>query len=238
MESRRVLRNFVDIAWRPELAYVVGLMASDGYLRADNKEIGFTSKDRELVDLFKQSVKIDKEPYRSGRGGTTQKDYWTFKFKSRNFHDFLVGIGITPRKSKTIQSVLLPDKYFSDFLRGLFDGDGTFWTWWDRRWVNSFGYNMGLSTASVEFALWLKSKASKLYGVKGYVCRGAGVYTIRYTKGDSRLLFQRLYYKKDLICLQRKYIKIKTALDFDEALKGKRKKKVRIINSLIKQNSA
>lgn len=54
MKPRRVLRNVVDVTWRSELAYVVGLIASDGYLASATKRIGFVSKDRELVEIFKE----------------------------------------------------------------------------------------------------------------------------------------------------------------------------------------
>ena len=58
------LVNIIDTKWRPELAYAVGLVASDGHLRKDNKGICFVSKDRELIDKFRESIALKKEPYR------------------------------------------------------------------------------------------------------------------------------------------------------------------------------
>jgi len=216
------LVNIIDTKWRPELAYAVGLVASDGHLRKDNKGICFVSKDRELIDKFRESIALKKEPYRSGRGGTTKKNYWTVQFKSRNFHDFLVSIGVTPKKSKTIKAVQVPNSYFADFLRGLFDGDGTFWTTWDKRWPRSFVYYLGFSTASPSFVRWLKKRIADQFKVKGYIHNGDGVFTIRYVKGDSRKLFKAMYYRKGLLYLSRKYLKIKKAIDYDERLKDLR----------------
>ena len=221
-EAGRVLRNFVDTTWSARFAYAIGLMASDGCLDSSTKEIHFVSKDRELVENFCQAIAIQKELTRSGRGGVKEKKYWRVRFKSRNFHDWLVGVGITPRKSKTIKAVDVPNEYFADFLRGLYDGDGTFWTWWDKRWPNSFGYTLGFSSASHEFVVWLKQQLTTRYGVKGYVHNGDGAYTIRYVKGDTRRIFTAMYGDAGHLFLTRKREKIQQAFEFDDKLKEAR----------------
>jgi hypothetical protein len=38
-----------------------------------------------------------------------------------DFYNFLISIGVTPAKSKTIREVKIPRDYFLDFLRGSFD---------------------------------------------------------------------------------------------------------------------
>lgn len=215
----RKLINVFDLTWTSNLAYAVGLIASDGNLSRTTANISFSSKDIEMMDLFQKSIGINKTPGRHTRGGEKIKKYYYLNFKSRQFHDFLNSIGIEPAKSKTIKSVLLPDEYFADFLRGLIDGDGSFWTFWDKRWKNSFGYNLCVSTASYKFATWLKKRVSTLFGVKGFIVKGAGVYSIRYVKGDSRILFDRMYCHPNLLYLPRKYHKIRVALDFDDKLR-------------------
>ena len=49
---------------------------------------------------------------------------FVIQFGDRIFYDFLISLGITPAKSKTIASLKIPEKYFADFLRGCIDGDG------------------------------------------------------------------------------------------------------------------
>ena len=39
---------------------------------------------------------------------------------------------------KKLKSVVMPKKYFFDFLRGHFDGDGSFYSYWDKRWKSSY----------------------------------------------------------------------------------------------------
>ena len=219
MRSERVLRNIIDTTWRSDFAYVIGMIASDGYLYKDVTRIGIQSKDREMTELFRKALLIENKIGRKARGGEQEKRYYYVEFKSRQFYDFLKNLGITPAKSKTIQSVTVPDMYFSDFLRGLFDGDGTFWSHWDKRWPNSFVFHIAFYSASKPFMEWLLKRLSLLYGVKGFIKKGAGVFEIRYGKGDSRVLFEKMYYSKDILFLNRKYQKILEALDLDRKIK-------------------
>ncbi|MDP3729413.1 MAG: LAGLIDADG family homing endonuclease [bacterium] len=125
---------------------------------------------------------------------------------------------MTSVKSKTIKSVKVPRRYFPDFLRGLFDGDGTFYTFWDKRWPRSFSFKLSVASASLAFINWLKEKLSQYYGVKGYMHKGDGVYHLEYVKGDSKKLFRVMYYSKNVLCFSKKYNKMKTALKLDADL--------------------
>ncbi len=219
MSSNRILRNMVDVTWRSDLAYIVGLIASDGHLRKDVPRIGITSKDLEIIELFKKVLSIKNPWTRHARGEEPKREYYYLSFKSRQFYDFLISIGITPAKSKTIRKVDIPDEFFPDFLRGLFDGDGTFWTHWDKRWPNSFVFHFAFYSASRTFIEWIYKHLHQLYQTNGHLKKGDGVYEVRYAKGDSKKLFEIMYYKKDILCLTRKYLKIKDALDFDTKIK-------------------
>ncbi len=223
MGDNRILRNVIDTTWRQELAYVVGLIAADGWLRSDSYSIGFVSRESSLINLYRKALNTQKKARKRPRGGEVKKKYFTICFKSKQFYSFLRSIGIHPKKSKTIQKVELPDDYFADFVRGLYDGDGTFWTAWDKRWPKSFVYYLGLSSASMEFVIWIKTQLTRLYGVKGYIHGGKGAYTIRYVKGDTRRLFKIMYYKPDLLYLRRKHDKIRRAIEFDRKLHQSRK---------------
>jgi len=209
-------QSTIDTSWSSGLAYAVGLIVSDGYLSSDKAEVGFVSKDLELVETFASALGIQNRITPSGRGGSIKKEYWQIRFKRRDFYDFLLSIGLTPRKSKTIGSINVPPIYFSHFVRGVFDGDGTFWTWWDKRWPNSFGYTLGISSASLSFLNWLQGRLAERYDVKGYLHQGDGVYTIRYAKGDTRALYRAMYASCDSMYLTRKRRKIDDAFAFDK----------------------
>ena len=42
----------ISTNWSAELAYAVGLIATDGCLSKDKRHIDFTSKDKELIKTF------------------------------------------------------------------------------------------------------------------------------------------------------------------------------------------
>ena len=215
---RYAAQRKVFMEWSSNLAYAVGLIASDGCLSKDRRHISLASMDKELVENLKAALRIGNKIYRSGRGGEIIKKYYSINFGDIIFYKFLNRIGLTSAKSKTIRLVAVPNKFFADFLRGLFDGDGSFYSFWDRRWPKSFGFKLSIASASAYFINWLKRKLTTLYGVKGYLHQGAGVLNLEYVKGDTRKLLQVMYLRDNILFLKRKYDKIKTVLRYDAEL--------------------
>jgi hypothetical protein len=134
----------------------------------------------------------------------------------RLFHAWLVGIGITPRKTHTIASIAVPDDYFGDFLRGHLDGDGSITTYVDRyqtRLKPSYVYQrlyIRFPSASRIHTEWLQSRIAALRGVRGYLSaearRGgrAPMYTLHFAKREAITLLRWIYYAPNLPCLSRK----------------------------------
>lgn len=215
------LQNKIKIEWSTNFAYAIGLIASDGCLNKDGRHISFCSKEQEMMDNFKQALSLSNKVGKYSRGGETEKRYFRINFGDKNFYKFLNSIGLTTAKSKTIKSVTIPDKSFADFLRGLFDGDGSFYSFWDKRWPNSFCFKIFFYSASREFLVWLQNRLNKLYGVKGVLRnhKSAGVYGIQYVKGASSKLFNIMYAQDGILYLKRKYDKIKNTIEFDNKIK-------------------
>lgn len=211
----------VKIAWSPNFAYAIGLITSDGCLAADERHIRFVSKDLELIEKFKTAFQITNKIRKRTSQNNTR--YWfVVEFGDKIFYQFLLSIGLMPNKSKVLGSINVPDKYFSDFVRGVFDGDGTFYSFYDKRWPNSFCYKLSFASASRQFILWFKDTLSRLYGTKGFLHKGAGVINLEYVKGDSKKIFRAMYYKDCDLFLTRKYHKIKDAFKKDQQIKLKR----------------
>ena len=216
------LQNKVRLIWSSNFAYAIGLIASDGCLNSDQRHIWFSSAEEEMMLNYKKALELSNNIGRYARGGEKEKRYYCLTFGDKNFYQFLNRIGITSAKSKTIKSVCIPDEYFSDFLRGLFDGDGTFYTFQDKRWPNSHGYQISFASASRDFVTWLQGRLSNLYSVKGFLHRGVGVWDIRYVKGDSIKLYLAMYNKNGaqrILFLRRKYDKITRVFSEDNLFK-------------------
>ncbi len=117
-----------------------------------------------------------------------------------------------PAKTKTLGALKIPDEYFWDFLRGAYDGDGCFYSYWDPRWKSSFMYYLTFISASEMHIKWIDSAIERLAGVKGKITKHRSVYQLRYAKRSSFAILQKMYPRKGVISLSRKRLKIENAL--------------------------
>lgn len=200
------------IRWSASLAYVVGLITTDGCLSGDGRHIGFTSKDLEQIQNFRNILGLTNKIGLKFSGYSKAK-YYRIEFGNVKFYKFLLKIGLTPNKSKTIKDVAIPEKYFRDFLRGLLDGDGYTYSYFDPRWKNSFMFYTSFVSASLMHLVWLSNGIERMYKLRGRIKRVTRAYQLQYAKKASIELLTQIYYKNNLFCLQRKRFKIKQALD-------------------------
>lgn len=209
--------NKIKIKWSPKFAYAIGLIATDGNLSKDGRHISFTSKNKKLVETFIDCLNIVTKISKKGSGSTKKKKYHFVQIGDVNFYKFLQTIGLTANKSKTIGEVDIPNKYFFDFLRGSFDGDGSLYSYWDPRWKSSFMFYMVFISASKKHVLWLQHKIQERIKIKGHITNGGKriCYQLRYAKAESVKLLAQIYYKKNLPALERKRRKAYNALDIN-----------------------
>lgn len=202
------------IKWSPNLAYVTGLISTDGSLSVDRRHIDFTSKDIQLLKTFKNCLGL-KNKIGLKSSGFSSKKYPHIQFGDVVLYKWLLSIGLTSKKSKTIGKLKIPKKLFFDFLRGCFDGDGSSYSYWDQRWHSSFMFYISFSSGSLPYLKWLRSKLKTYLGIKGHITGSKNVWNLCYAKKESRILFSKMYYKKDLPHLKRKYKKLEKAIKID-----------------------
>lgn len=208
----------VKIEWSPNFAYAIGLLVTDGCLYSDGRHMSLVSKDREQLSNFSRCLglnnKIGIHPSGMGRSALS------IQFGDVNFYNFLLKIGLMPRKSKIIGAVTIPDEYFFDFLRGSFDGDGCLYSYWDPRWRSSYMFYVSFVSASDAHIEWLRQSNKRFLGIKGHIGRRNvknSVNQLRYAKAESLILLRNMYYNPSVVCLSRKRIKVEKAL----AVEGK-----------------
>ena len=204
-------KNKVKIKWSPEFAYALGLLATDGNLSPDGRHFDFTSNDVEQLKNFMSCLGI-KVKIGQKKSGFTGKKSPRIQFGDVNFYKFLVGIGFMANKSKVIGDLSIPEKYFFDFLRGHFDGDGTFYSYFDPRWKSSFMFYTVFISASKRHLLWLQSTIFNSLGITGHITKNGSIHNLRYAKSESLKLLPKMYYNKSVVCLSRKRVKIERAL--------------------------
>jgi hypothetical protein len=210
-------KQTIDTTWRPELAYVVGLLASDGCLSSDGRHIDLTSKDREQVATFQQILGIGHVMIGRKTSGSSEgeKKYFRVQFGNVVFCEWLVSIGLSPNKSKTIANIDVPDEYFFDFFRGLFDGDGSVYAFWDTRWKSSYVYCLMITSASPVFMLWLQYQCEKLVDVHGVIRDSVRAQELRFGKKATQTLVNEMYHAKNVPCLKRKFAKLQKIFTID-----------------------
>lgn len=208
-----------EIVWSSELAYAVGLIATDGCLSPDGRHLLLTSKDLEQVQKLKSilGVKASIGFVYSGIRGNTRA-YHRLQWGDVVLYNFFLRIGLTPNKSLTLSKVDIPGEYFFDFLRGLHDGDGCFYSYYDPRWKSSYMFYLCFTSASKKHLQWLRAVIHRLIGVQGSLStqqqknRLNAFYQLKFAKAEALIILRKLYPDPGVVCLSRKRLKIEEAL--------------------------
>lgn len=201
----------VKIEWSAEFAYAIGLLTTDGSLSADSRHIDLTSKDKEQLENFLKCLKSKNKI--SFKDSGRNKKYLRVQLGDVNFYRFLIEIGLMPKKTKRLNKIEIPKRYFFDFIRGHFDGDGTFYSYFDPRWKSSYMFYTVLVSASKNHIYWLRKTIRSFLGVEGHITKSihSSVYQLKYAKAESLKLLPHMYYNSDVVCLSRKRLKIEKA---------------------------
>jgi|SRR3989344_5521137 len=204
----------VSSKWSVKLAYAIGLVTADGCLSKDGRHINLTSKDTEQIILFKKCLGLETKIGKK-YSGVGNLAYQT-QFGDVLFYKFLQEIGLTPAKSNTISSLTIPDKYFFDFLRGYFDGDGCSYSFYDKVYKNSFRFYISFASGSIKYLEWLRAELNRLTGLRGHISYGKRSIQLKYSKKEAVILVKKMYYSPSSLCLKRKHLKIRKSLSIIE----------------------
>lgn len=209
-------KNEINLTWRSELAYAVGLLVTDGNVSKDGRHIIFVSKDIEQINNFNMCLGVKPKLGKTISGYDGESSH-RVQLGNVIFYNFLLSIGIMPAKSKIIGEIILPDEYFWDYLRGCFDGDGCFYSYWDKRWRSSHMFYLEFVSASKKHIIWLQAKIKKQLNISGHITNGGSstMYQLKYAKKDSLEIIKKMYYNPKVVCLSRKRTKIQKALKIE-----------------------
>lgn len=195
------------------MAYSVGLMASDGCLSSDGRHLDLTSNDFDQLENFAKAV--GRRLKITNKNNSSPNPAYRIQFSDVAYYDFLLGVGLTPAKSKTIGKLAVPKKYYSHFLRGVFDGDGSLYGYYDPRWKKSYMYYTSFTSASVKFLQYLSEMNQKYLGTSSVQVRSTTrAFRITYAKKDSYKLYCQLYRCSSLF-LRRKREKFENFLEIN-----------------------
>lgn len=199
---QKLVRHVSDAvleAWpSPELAYVVGLIASDGNLQKQNNCMLLVSTEREIIDNCAALVNLTEPHVIVWDQGFPRKTAYILQLCDYEFRAFLEARGLTPNKAMTIGALDIPDEVFADFLRGELDGDGG---WYVSKGWRDVPYLIGKFTSrSQRYLEWIHQTVLHLTGIDGRLQNSR----LFYNGKKAEALGEWIYYAPDLPCLQRK----------------------------------
>jgi len=181
-----------------DLAYVVGLVASDGNLQKQNNCVILVSTDRELVKVCAFFLQLEEPHIIVSNQGFPRKPAYMLQVCDHRFRAFLQNLGLTPNKTHTIGKLAIPDWVFRDFLRGELDGDGSWYV--AKGWRESKYLVAKFTSRSQTYLEWISDSVYRLTGMEGALQTSR----LYYNGKKAEELGEWIYYENHLSCLQRK----------------------------------
>ena len=206
--------TFFDIIDSEEKAYILGFFAADGHISKYEFKIALASKDIDILEKIKTSMKSDVEiKTRNRKTSFVSSEISELNISSTYLVNSLEKLGFTRNKTVECTFPPIPDDMYLHFIRGYLDGDGSF-----TRYITKGYEKFCLSICGTEtFLLKLKeilelkyncnfnSKISKRFDTKN-CC-----YELKMSGKQNVIHLLSILYDNSSIYLDRKYNKY---LDF------------------------
>ena len=187
--------------WSNDMAYVLGFIVTDGCLVEHENgynALNITNKDKGILEKILMAMGSDHKISIKSRGGTPKYKYFQIQIRNKDIYNDLLGLGLTPRKSKTIKMPIVPSEFFGDFVRGCFDGDGAVSVWQDPRWKQSWQIRSVFCSGSFAFLQGMQKRLCEEACLsKGSIQRLAREYLLCYSIADSIKLHDVIYRRID-----------------------------------------
>ena len=209
-KQRKVQQQYFSInekffsSWSPEMAYVLGLIITDGCITREGS-ISLSMNDREVLEKVKLAMRSE-HPITVSKH---QPGLYHFHFAREGMVNDLARLGIGPKKSLVVKFPRMPDVFMADFIRGVFDGDGAVFFRKDNR---KYPLITSFCSGSKDFILGLEAHLKKLglpqRKIYQQKTKNGFFYSVKFSHKNSMKLFNILY--KDypnIPFLERKYNK-------------------------------
>lgn len=217
-----------------EKAYWLGFIYADGYVTTNNRwgvSLGIEDIEHleKLLSAFECNVKIrirDKEEKFGYNSGARYKEC-SFLINNSKMHKDLINNGVIPNKTKKLafpSKEVLPLELRSHFIRGYFDGDGSYVFYRSeeiRKDRNNRVYNrlkkeISLVCASYNFINSISEILRDECGINKrlFVTKRDNLHILRLQSKSDMKLFIDYVYKNSTVHLERKFKKAQEILEY------------------------
>lgn len=213
-------------SWSAQMAYVLGLIFSDGTVEDVRKSsrtcyLGITSKDKQLILDIQKVMSSEHNLYHrkehqykfpDQRTGIS-KENWTLRIGSKKLFDDLVKLGLKPRKSLSLKFPEISNEYLNFFVRGYFDGDGSISTYITKG-RKAYRLRITFTCGSKQFLESLSKRLNTVLRIGDKNIYFQHAYKLMYNKYDSLKILDFMYKDLDKApFLDRKYDKYQKYLE-------------------------
>lgn len=194
-------------------AYIIGFTMADGCVRVDKNRyrILYTLQlqDVEILNFIKNEIvpNANIKYYRDNEA--------CLRFNSQVLLEDLGNFGVIQRKSGKERLLNISKEYFYDYLRGLFDGDGTVGIY-DKKGLKSKDYKVGIYCSNLTFLEELRDFEGNNLGniSNSKQPNGNSFYCWKIGKmSEIKFLYEK-FYNNECFALDRKKIKMKEIVDY------------------------
>ena len=210
--NRRRTKYYIDSNYfskidKEDKAYWLGFIAADGNIRKDlnRLRIELAIKDKKHLEKFANDINTNSPIVEVNR----EYPSCYININNHNICNDLVNKGIVPNKSLILDIKLdeIEEKYYYDIIRGYFDGDG------------SINYHIRNNSNKKEWRIEfvgtkdVLQKFSDIMVLNKAPTKKDNYYVLSIIKREQIMTFIKLCYNNPLTYLDRKYEKIKEALN-------------------------
>jgi len=219
------------IKWSPEMAWILGLIFTDGNL-SNSGVVNLTSVDLELLEKVKYLLDSRIHIRKKTQSYDKSKYIYILQFGHEKMTQDLKKLGLTSKKSLTMTFPDIPAEHVRHFIRGCWDGDGSVYsekrrpgeirasyTCGSKQFIKRIVlelYKIGIERQRISYT---KPRELGLPGSKItiYKYKGRNGYYLRLAGKNCQRLFHYFYDNVDeSLYLKRKYEVFKKGLDLLE----------------------
>lgn len=208
-----VNQTYFDIIDNPNKAYIIGFLSADGSNNPTKQTISMALEecDKEILEKICKEMgnehPLEFLDYSSKHDfGYTYKNQYRMLICSAYICSRLSEIGVIPNKSLSLEfSNSIPEQYYSHYIRGIFDGDGSIGV----KNLQAYKGNIDISITSTKMVCERIQNILKALDIESYVCEASNhngiTAVLNIHKNESKKKFLDWIYADAELYLFRKY---------------------------------